>query len=275
MTAENTTNKTISFDEAKQLELQILKYIDKTLKENGIPYWLDAGTLLGSVRHKGFIPWDDDIDLVIMRNDYDRAIEVLNNSSDRYKVLTMHNTEDYYYTFAKITDTHTHIVERDWREIKSLGIYVDLFPLDYLPADDREFYRLANTVFALRAMVTFSMMDRGQFRRARLKQKLEFLAGRLYGQKRALKKIDKICAEYSASHPDTGVIADIVAANDRKVRIPAETFAETLQGEFEGDLYPIPAGYDRFLRSYYGEYMELPPVEKRVSTHGFKAYWIR
>ena len=178
-------SKTISFDEAKQIEQQILKYIDKTLRENGISYWLDAGTLLGSVRHKGFIPWDDDIDLVIMRKDYDRAIEVLNNSSDRYKVLTMHNTEDYYYTFAKITDTHTHIVERDWREIRDLGIYVDLFPLDYLPADDREFARFANRVFALRSMVTFSMMDRGQFRRARLKQKLECLAGKLYGQKRA------------------------------------------------------------------------------------------
>ena len=114
------TNKTISVDEAKQIEFNILKYIDATLKENGIRYWLDAGTLLGCIRHKGFIPWDDDIDLVIMRKDYDRAIELLNSSSDRYKVLTMHNTEDYFYTFAKITDTHTHIIEKNLKEIMEL-----------------------------------------------------------------------------------------------------------------------------------------------------------
>ena len=272
---ENNKTGNISFDEARQIELNILEYIDKTLKDKGISYWLDAGTLLGSVRHKGFIPWDDDIDLVILRQDYDRAIELLNNSSRRYKVLTMHNTEDYYYTFAKVIDTHTHIVERGWREIKSLGICVDLFPLDYLPAEDKEFSYFANTIFALRSMATFSMMDREQFKRARFKQKMECLAGRIYGPKRALKKIEKICADYSAAHPDTGMIADIVAANDRGVRISSDVFARTLDGEFEGNLYPIPVGYDRLLRSYYGEYMELPPVEQQVPTHAFHAYWIK
>ena len=187
----------------------------------------------------------------------------------------MHNTQDYYYTFAKVTDTHTHIIERGVREIKSLGIYVDLFPLDYLPSDDKEFSRLAETVFALRAMVNYSMMDRKKFKKAALKQKAECIVGRIYGQKRALRKIDRMCAKYSADHPDTGVIADIVAANDRKVRVPVDTFAATLMSEFEGEQYPIPCGYDRFLRSYYGEYMELPPVEKRVPTHGFRAYWIK
>ena len=269
------TNKTISVDEAKQIEFNILKYIDATLKENGIRYWLDAGTLLGCIRHKGFIPWDDDTDLVIMRKDYDRAIELLNSSSDRYKVLTMHNTEDYFYTFAKITDTHTHIIEKNLKEIGSLGIYVDLFPLDYLPADDKEFALFANKVFALRAMVNYSMMDGKKFRKAAMKQKLECIAGKIYGQKRALKKIDRMCAEYSRDHSDSGVIADIVAANDRGVRLPADTFASTLMGDFEGEKFPIPVGYDAFLRSYYGEYMELPPVEKRVATHGFRAYWTK
>ena len=84
------TNKTISVDEAKQIEFNILKYIDATLKENGIRYWLDAGTLLGCIRHKGFIPWDDDIDLVIMRKDYDRAIELLSQSlSDYFRLRDM------------------------------------------------------------------------------------------------------------------------------------------------------------------------------------------
>ena len=101
------------------------------------------------------------------------------------------------------------------------------------------------------------------------------IAGKIYGQKRALKKIDRMCAEYSRDHSDSGVIADIVAANDRGVRLPADTFASTLMGDFEGEKFPIPVGYDAFLRSYYGEYMELPPVEKRVATHGFRAYWTK
>ena len=97
----------LSVDEAKKIQLKILHFIDTTLSANNIQYWLDSGTLLGSIRHKGYIPWDDDIDLIIMRKDYDRAIDVLNASSDRYRVLTMDNIEGYFYLFAKITDTKT------------------------------------------------------------------------------------------------------------------------------------------------------------------------
>ena len=262
----------IFVDEVKQIQLRILNYIDSTLRENGIPYWLDCGTLLGSIRHEGYIPWDDDIDLIIMRKDYDRAIDILNANSNRYQVLTMDNTKGYFYLFAKVTDTKTHIIEKGLHEINSLGIYVDLFPLDFLPIDNKKYKQHVDKIFALRSLIYYSMMDKQKFMKASLANKAKFALGNLYGRKRAMQKVDRICRDYSAK--GEGYLADIVGADSKNMKIPASVFAETILGEFEGKKYPIPAGYDIYLKTLYGDYMTLPPEEKRVFTHGFHAYWI-
>ena len=262
----------LSVDEAKKIQLKILHFIDTTLSANNIQYWLDSGTLLGSIRHKGYIPWDDDIDLIIMRKDYDRAIDVLNASSDRYRVLTMDNTEGYFYLFAKITDTKTHIIEKGLNEINELGVYIDLFPADYLPIDPKEYKRHVNKIFALRSLIYYSMMDKNKFMKAPLANKMKFLLGNLYGRNRAMKKVDQICREYSKR--GEGYLADIVGSNSKKRKVPSSVFDETIMGEFEGEKYPIPAGYDTYLKILYGDYMTLPPEEKRVYTHGFRAYWV-
>ena len=263
----------ISIDEAKRLEVGILNYVDDILTGNGINYWLDCGTLLGAVRHNGFIPWDDDIDLIILRKDYDRAIELLNSSSERYKVLTMDNTEGYYYLFAKVTDTATHIIEKDLKEIPGLGIYVDLFPLDYLPFNEKEYDSFVNKIFRLRSIVYYSLMDRNQFAAASIKNKAKHILGTVYGRRRAMRKIDTMCRGYSAK--GAGYIADIVGAGSKKRKIPAEVFSGSSPGLFEGRQYPIPVGYKQYLECLYGDYMTLPPEEKRVATHDFKAYYLK
>lgn len=262
----------INIDEAKIIQLSILDYIDYTLTKNNIPYWLAYGTLLGSIRHKGYIPWDDDIDIMVLRKDYDEVISLLNANSDRYRALTMDNTKGYFYLFSKVTDIHTHIVEKDLKEIDGLGIYVDLFPLDYLPLDDEEYTKHVNKIFRLRSLIYCSLFNGKQLMQASVGIKCKAFLGKLLGRERLLKKVDIICRQYSEKH--TGYLADIVGTSNKDRKISPEVFSETIYGEFEGKKYPIPAGYKEYLSYIYGNYMELPPKEKRVLTHDYRAYWV-
>ena len=96
-------NKLLSIDEVKQTELSILDYIDSVCKQHNITYYLAYGTLLGAIRHKGFIPWDDDIDIYMPRKEYDKFIKLqADNKESQYSVLSMYNDSEYFYEFAKI-----------------------------------------------------------------------------------------------------------------------------------------------------------------------------
>ena len=126
----------IGLDEIKKIELDILIYIDSLCKQNHLRYFLCGGTLLGAIRHKGFIPWDDDIDISMPRPDYDKLISLIGSNSS-YMVLTPANC-DFYYNFAKVVDTRTTLCEIDNTPIKNMGVYIDIFPLEGMPDNDIE-----------------------------------------------------------------------------------------------------------------------------------------
>ena len=96
--------KTINIKELKEIQIAILNDIDKFCKKNQIKYWLDYGTLIGAIRHSGYIPWDDDIDIGMLREDYDKFIKTYNNQATKYKLLACENDNDYYFPFAKVID---------------------------------------------------------------------------------------------------------------------------------------------------------------------------
>ena len=116
MFGENETSQLIQKD-----ILEILKWFDKVCKENGLKYYLAGGTLLGAVRHKGFIPWDDDIDLFMDRDQYDKLLH-LNLNDSRYKIYSLENKDDYYYPFIKIIDSKA-LIEQDY--LKNIDVLVD------------------------------------------------------------------------------------------------------------------------------------------------------
>ena len=126
----------INVDEAKKRLVEIAKYLDELCQKNGLTMYMAAGTLLGAVRHKGFIPWDDDIDVFLTRPDYDRLIEICRaDNGGRYRLFAHELDENYLYTFAKMVDSDTLLIEKGGDAGVEMGLYVDIFPLDGLGND--------------------------------------------------------------------------------------------------------------------------------------------
>ena len=121
----------LSLDEIKNSELLILDDIDRVCRKNNIKYSLAFGTLIGAVRHKGFIPWDDDIDIVMTRDNYDKFIHTyINEKNENYSILNHEFDKNYYHQFTKVVDNRTTINNDNLREIKNMGVWVDVFPVD-------------------------------------------------------------------------------------------------------------------------------------------------
>jgi len=124
-------------DEVKKVQLGILDCVAKYCEDNKINYWLDSGTLLGAIRHGGYIPWDDDIDIGMPRDDYDRFVREFNESNERYKTYCIDTNPDFYYAHAKVLDTATVLYEPDEKGYK-LSVNIDVFVYDNAPEDDEE-----------------------------------------------------------------------------------------------------------------------------------------
>lgn len=148
--------KEINTVELKRIELDILKYIKTQCEKYNLRYYLAYGTLLGAVRHKGFIPWDDDIDIHMPREDYDKLIELeYNNPDSKYKLLSPKYNKDYYYSFAKMVDNETILEETGLKQIKELGVYVDIFPLDYIKKKGALKVKIERFLFFIRMAPAF------------------------------------------------------------------------------------------------------------------------
>ena len=131
--------KLLSEEDIRQLQIEILDEVHAFCTANSITYFLAGGTLIGAIRHNGYIPWDDDIDIMMYRDDYNRFINLFNKNNERYHVFSIENDSGYNYHFAKICDKYTYLDETNLKiNDIDLGINIDLFPLDKLPPEANE-----------------------------------------------------------------------------------------------------------------------------------------
>jgi len=265
-----------TIEELRSIMLAILDHIDEFCKKNNITYYICGGTLLGAIRHKGFIPWDDDIDIMMLREDYEKFInEYPSLDASCYRLYHYKYQKDYIYPFAKVGDTRTHT------ELKgeyNVGVYVDIFPIDNIPDDVRLQRKIFKRRKSLGRISGAHLLRRGYFDGARKKKTvlgglLHFtLIKSLFGSlEESIRSVDENAKDANKYHPSTHK-ASLTCGYDEKEIMPNEIYKETIRVDFEGRKYSAPCGWDIYLRNIFGNYMQLPPEDQR-HIHGFNAYW--
>ena len=267
-------NRKIETDEIKKIELDILKFIAKVCDDNNINYFLIAGTLLGAIRHDGFIPWDDDIDIALKREDYIKLKRVLLTLNDEnYEIIDNSINDSYFYPFYKVIDKRTIIDEPSFNHIDNYGIYIDVFAIDGMPENDRLIKRHYNKIKNLQRLIFYNnekrIIDSNPFRLL-LKLVIKQYA-HLLGNRRIIFKYNSICSKYDVNNSTFSISNWPIYKFDSEVK-PSKLFNDTTEHVFEKEKFKIPSEYDEILTRSYGDYMTPPPIDKR-RIHGIIAYF--
>lgn len=266
------TGKEISLEELKILQMDILSAIHKFCEENGIRYSMACGTLLGAARHKGYIPWDDDIDIYLPRDDYNRLIKSFPNGYEgKYKLECLERDSKWDRPYAKAVDSRTTFLESG--TTISLGVNIDIFPIDDVPDSENEWIsynkkrKLLQDIFALRFVQLSSKRSFGKNCVIVLNRVLTcFLSKR---------NIAKIIDNYSKRHNGKGYSKcfENIQGIFQKNPFPKKLFESLVELPFEDRKYKGFSDFDSYLKAGFGDWRKLPPEEKRITHHAFKAYW--
>lgn len=265
----------VGIRDVQMIQLEILLEFDRICRKNNIKYQLFAGTLLGAVRHKGFIPWDDDIDVCLLRDDYEKFLDVcLRDLDPRFFLQTYETDEKCIIQFAKIRKNDTIFIEESTADCEiHQGIFIDVFPLDNI------FPNTLRGVLHQKLLHIVGRINLCRIKRVCLEANKP--AKRYLGlvchyvlkvipkawTDRLQNKIIQAFSDYNAAYVSH---LTIVASKDWIERHTVEKsgFYDCIECEFEGHKFPIPHNYDEILTRIYGNYMELPPYEERKPHHG-------
>lgn len=257
------------------VQLEMLKEIKRVCHILKIDYFLDSGTLLGAIRHNGFIPWDDDLDVGMTRENYERFLQEAPAVLDKKYFLQSWYSDEYYgLPFAKLRKNNTIYIENNAHNSKAHnGFYVDIFPYDVYPNDERIQSHMAKKLdFIKRSILIkngYSPFASDGFYKKTLKTVLYLpidLFAILNSRKKLIEKYEKcktMCNDQETEYyaPASG------ATNFGKWLIPQRCFLEYGEHVFEDDIFSVPCDCDTYLKHAYGDYMTLPPEEQRGNRH--------
>lgn len=263
---------------ARQIQLvglNMLKYLDALCREHDIRYFLSGGTLLGAIRHQGFIPWDDDVDVMMPRPDYERLMQLIRGlKHERFAFLT-ETKEDYATPYLRLMDAHTVVLPTEFLAHPVPHLFLDIFPIEGLPDDEktcRVFYKRMRGYD-----IMYQSARKGKFRKGErlqlLKTGVHAVAKLTGGTAAWCRRFDKAAKQIPfGSTKHAGVC--LIAHYGMRERMPIDVFADSVPVTFEGWEFPAPVGYHRYLTGLYRDYMQLPPPEKRVSLHALQCHYI-
>ena len=268
--------KKISLDEMKRMQLDILKDVHRFCIENNIHYTLIFGTLLGAIRHKGYIPWDDDIDIAMMRPDYEKFVAHYKHKDGWYHVYDFRKDKDYHNPYAKVADTRTLLEENV--STKNIGVNIDVFPFDYMFDKKDDCKNFILSLNRLKTLFRIKLVKPGK---------------KNSWWKRILIRLSKIAVlpwsirsitemEYAKigdlNNPSAQWIAMAVdPEKEAAIRSisPRSTFEKFIEVPFEDGKFMAIADYDQWLTGMYGDYMTPPANKDRTSPHTLSnIYWI-
>ena len=267
--------KEITINELKGFQLEILAFIHQLCQQHAIKYSLGYGTLLGAIRHNGYIPWDDDIDIIMSRPEYTRFREIINSENEHYNLLSILDHPFYPYLFSKVELKNTFIDEHSFYSTPiEIGINIDIFIYEGTPNDPKLRTKYIDRLKFFRKIYTIVY----NLKYLKLSKKrsivknfiLFFFKIILYpvNSFNILKKLYKYMSKYNYNESDIVMSFEDFNVIDLYFKNSLE---KTKLINFEGYSFMAFENYDVHLSKQYGEYMKIPPIEDRVS-HGDKAF---
>lgn len=261
----------LSSKEIQDIEFDILTMFDRLCKKHGLCYSLAYGTLIGAVRHHGFIPWDDDVDVMMPRKDYDKLISIMKSEKNgiaKNYVLLHDGLKDYFYPFYKVCDARTVAKAED--NITKHGIWIDVFPVDSIFDDDEKNKKLHKKFrFMKNTVLSYTTDFSAKHKNWKFIPKFVLsIVAKIWGIDRLVAKINSEAKKIRSKNR----VAVLTWQSSTAGNINMNDFLKPVYVDFEGAKLPVIRSYDSYLKGIYGEYMVMPPENKR-KTHMLKAYY--
>lgn len=258
----------IDIDELKSIQLNILDRVANYCEDHHLTYFLGYGSLIGAVRHHGYIPWDDDIDIVMPRPDYDQFVAHFNDYGYSEQVIDHSNNKLYSLPYAKVHDIRTVIHETMYKAENVFGVYIDVFPLDgYRSSFQLGSIKLISRFLnAKKAIINCQRPTAKNFIIITGKILLAFISTSCL-----VNIMDHIARR--ANYNNSKMVKSFFSVYGSNEVCEKQLLNDVIWESFEGKKYRIPKNYDVYLRHIYGDYMQLPPIEQQVTHHVFKAWW--
>lgn len=261
-------------NELQKCELELLKEVLKVCENHGLKCFLIGGTTLGAIRHGGFIPWDDDIDIGLPRPDYDKLMALAKEFKDPFFLQNYITDPKYPYNFAKLRNSDTTFIEKQFSHIKmNQGVYIDIFPIDGISKKNKINFRVKLRVYTM--WFRFYLIYLGRlYRPIRKKHFIKDLFVDIFAlffmpwnvghflNKSIEKSMKKI------PYQEANLVVNFQGANFSKEPLPKEYFGDGIYKKFEDiDECLVQSNYDRYLSWIYNDYMTPPPPEKQIGHH--------
>lgn len=262
---------TIDLRQLQNIELEILKELDRVCKKHGITYHLFGGTLIGAIRHKGFIPWDDDIDISMRREDYNKFIEVCSKELHSTFFLQNYKTDpNFFHSFVRIRKNGTKVIQRQYKDIDMHhGVFIDVFPFDNIPESNHLKKIQYKTLRANRIIKNFKLVkiDGKKGIRRLIKNVISI----------GVKPIPMAFFNVFETHVATlfnskntatsTLMVEAIQMNHKRCTVENDKFYETQLLEFEENKFVGPKYYEEILTNMYGDFMSMPKESERQPHH--------
>lgn len=259
--------KVLTLEEIHEGLLELLNEFNSLCKKLQINYFLSGGSLIGAMRHKGFIPWDDDLDIMMLREDYDKMIQNIDQLDSKYRLNCLETNNNWEYPFAKIDLPSTYIND-EYRTVQH-GLFIDIFPIDKLPDNVEEQKKLAKKIKMLDLL-----RGSGTKKKYRPAEKMKFLKNlikpyaNIKGPSYFARKIDQIARATNKNNQKSNTIGVmVVSTHGVKEFLAGDAFSKAIEVDFENTKSYIPFGYQEYLNNLYGDYMQLPPKDQQTPGH--------